>query len=284
MIQIKKRTTDIKSDHFQFRCFKSGFLKACLLVTFLLAPVFTGNVFAQTGPSFVPDRPGYSDATASVDRGHWHLELGGSWLPEQDSTASALLRYGLGKGWELRLTSPTLTQAFPYTDLTGQEINPDLLIGGTLFGSKWAKTFKDFEFSIVAMLGLPLSGTAKAFTPDPLFMTTSQMSHSFNAHLSTGLALKYALTDGYIEGQDVAYAEKLAHLFGMMASLTWSDIGWSMFTQAGAEIYAGTLTPLVGTGLTLRVSQGSQVDFSLDAPLASDGVAARYMMGFTLAW
>lgn len=256
----------------------------CCCSVLMASTLFTLQAAAQLGPSFVPDRPGYADATASVDKRHWHLELGVAHLPEQDTNGSLLLRYGLGKGWELRLSSPTLTQAVPYTDLAGNKVEPELAVGGTLFGGKWAKAFKGFEFSAVTMVGLPVAGTEKAFSPDPLFLTTTQISHSFNSHLSSVLALKYALTDGYIYGQSVAYAEELAHLFGMVGSLVWSNVGWSFFTQAGAELYAGTLTPLVGTGLTFRLSQGSQLDFSIDAPLNSDGPTTKYMMGLTIAW
>ena len=262
----------------------TGILNAFCGLALIASLLFSWEVLAQIGPSFVPDRPSYLDATASVDRGHWHFELGGSYLPEQDSTGSALIRYGLGKGWELRLMSPTLMQESAYTDDTGNKINPDLIIGGTLFGGKWAKAFQEISFSIVTMVGLPLAGTSKAFSPDPLFLTQTQISHEFNTHLSSGLALKYALTDGYIYGQSVAYAEELAHLFGMVGSLVWRDVGWSLFSQAGAEWYAGKLIPLVGTGITFRLSQGSQIDLSLDAPLTDDGPTARYMAGLTLAW
>ena len=259
-----------------------SYLYRCSLL--MVSTLFAWQATAQVGPSFVPDRPSYADATASVDKGHWHLELGVAHLPDQDSNGSLLLRYGLGKGWELRLVSPTLTQALPYTDLAGNKVEPKLAVGGTLFGGKWAKAFKGFEFSAVTMVGLPLAGTSKAFSPDPLFLTTTQISHSFNTYFSSVLALKYALNDGYIYGQSVAYAEELAHLFGMVGSLVWSNVGWAFFTQAGAELYAGTLIPLVGSGLTLRLSQGTQLDFSVDAPLSSDGPTTKYMTGLTIAW
>ena len=272
------------ASHSRLNSTSTGTTKAFYGLALFVSLLFSCEVLAQIGPSFVPDRPSYLDATASVDRGHWHFELGGSYLPEQESTGSALLRYGLGKGWELRLMSPTLMQEPAYTDEMGNEINPDLIVGGTLFGGKWAKAFRETQFSVVTMVGLPLAGTSKAFSPDPLFLTKAQVSHQFNTHLSSGLALKYALTDGYIYGQSVAYAKELAHLFGMVGSLVWSDVGWSFFSQAGAELYAGTLIPLVGTGFTFRLTQGSQIDLSLDAPLTSDGPVARYMMGLTLAW
>ena len=263
-------------------------LRSGLALAFILQLVFLSSATAQVlnvkAPNFVPDRPGYADSTSSVDPGHWHLELGGSWLPSSDRTVSALVRYGLKYGWELRLMTPTLTQVLPYQDVEGNEINPELAVGGTLFGAKWAKHWSRLEFSLVTMVALPITGTSKALTPDPLVSFTSQISHALNERISAGLAFRYALHDGVLHGQEVAYGEELSSLVGLMGSLTWSDVGWSVYTQAGAEVFKDVLTPLVGTGITFRISQGSQVDLSLDAPLSSDGVAPRYMLGFTLSW
>jgi hypothetical protein len=262
-----------------------------LPLTLLLSCALVSQVYAQSslinvglGPSLVPDRPGYADSTASVDPGHWHLELGGSLVPDQDATMTGLVRYGLAYGWELRLMSPTLTHVYPYEGADGVEITPDMAVGGTQFGAKWAKRWARLEWSVVSMVGLPLAGVEKAFTPDALFSLGTQISHSLNRRLAAGLALKYGLHDGFIYGQEVAYGEELTHLFGMVGALTWSEVGYSLFTQAGAELFGEVITPLIGGGTTIRLTRGSQIDLSLDAPLTSEGVTARYMAGLTLSW
>ena len=180
--------------------------------------------------------------------------------------------------------TPTLTHTFPYTDTDGTKVTPDLAAGGTQFGAKWSKHWYRLKFSVVSMVGLPVAGVEKAFTPDPLFSLGSQISHSLNDRLSLGLAMKYALHDGWIYGQEVEYGEELTHLLGLVGALTWSEVGYSLFTQAGAELFGEVITPLVGGGATLRITQGSQIDFSIDAPLSSEGVTPRYMAGATLSW
>lgn len=261
-------------------------LSNCLFVPPIVAKPSTVSPARHPGlgPSLVPDRPGYADSTSSVDHGHWHFELGGVWLPEEEASMVGLLRYGLRYGWELRLMTPTLTHTFPYETIDGSEVTPDLAAGGTQFGAKWSKHWYRVQWSVVSMVGLPVAGVENAFTPDPLVSLGSQISHNMNDRLSVGLAMKYALHDGWIYGQDVAYGEELTHLFGLVGALTWSDVGYSLFTQAGAELYGEVVTPLVGGGTTLRITHGSQVDFSIDAPLSSAGVTLRYMAGLTLSW
>ncbi len=242
------------------------------------------SIVDSEAPLLVPDRPGYADSTSSVDPGHWHMELGGAWRPSEDSTINGILRYGLKYGWELRLMSPTLTQVAPFVGTDGQEVTPELSVGGAQLGAKWAKRWSRIEFSSVLMVGVPVRGAEQALTPDPLVSLGAQISHPLNHKLSTGLAFRYGLQDGSLYGQEVAYGEELTHYLGMVAALSWSEVDWSIFTQAGAEVLGEVVTPLVGGGLTLRISRGSQVDLSMDAPLASDGVNAKYMAGLTLSW
>ena len=241
------------------------------------------SVFSSA-PRLVPDRPSYADATSSVDRGHWHLELGGTWLPQQDASINGLLRYGLGYGWEMRLMSPTALQVFPFESEGGVEVSPDLTLGAAQLGAKWAHHWSRLEFSTVLMIGIPTNSTSVAMSPDPLVSLTTQISHALNQKLSAGLAFKYATLDGLLLGQEVAYAEELGHLFGFVGSITLGEVDWSIFTQAGVELLDSVITPLVGGGFTLRISAHSQLDLSLNAPLTSDGVSARYMGGVTFSW
>lgn len=279
-----KKFCSINLDHYPLSllCLTALITLTLTLPTIVFAESIDGEL--SPPPNLVPDRPGYADATSSVDRGHWHAELGGSWLPNQDATANALFRYGLGRGWELRLMSPTLFQVFPYEIEGGETRSPDLALGGAQLGAKWAHHWPRLEFSSSLMIGIPTNGTSVAMNPDALASLTTQMSHGLNSHLSAGLVFKYAILDGLARGQEVAYAKELGHLMGLVGSLSWGEVDWSIFTQAGVEVLDELVTPLVGAGLTLRVSEGSQVDLSLDAPLAADGVSARYMAGITLSW
>jgi hypothetical protein len=237
------------------------------------------------GFDLVPDRPGYSDSTQTVAPRHWHIELGNSWLIDSDVQIDTLIRYGLARGWELRLRGPTLTQGFA----TSTPIDPDpaeipLAVGGASLGAKWSYQRSKFSSSIVMMVGIPVTGAESALSPDPLFLVKGQLEYPLNDRINIGLTFKSALLDETTPALESAYGEELGGLWGIVGAISWVEIDWSLYAQSGGEIIADTFTPLLGVGGTLRVAHSVQFDLSIDAPLAADGVNPRYGSGITIGW
>lgn len=233
----------------------------------------------------VSDRPGYADATASVSPYHWHIELGTDWTPAESISWGGLVRFGLPRQFELRLATPTFMQDFAVsTPLDPDPATPELALGGASLGTKWSHQWSETSFSTSLMIGLPSQGISRSIYPDRLLSLSAQLSHQLNQKMNTGIAVKYGLVDGTLEAQESQYAEDLDHLFGVVGSIGWQEIDWSLFGQAGAELFGERVTPLIGLGSTLRVSRMIQVDLSLDLLLTEEGVTPHLLSGATIGW
>ena len=134
------------------------------------------------------------------------------------------------------------------------------------------------------MVGIPVTGAETALNPDPLFQLKGQLEYPLNEHIYLGLTFKSALFDETTPALESAYGEELGGLWGLVGALSWVEVDWSLYAQSGGELIVDTLTPLIGVGGTLRLAHSVQLDFSLDAPLAPDGVHPRYGSGITIGW
>jgi hypothetical protein len=113
---------------------------------------------------------------------------------------------------------------------------------------------------------------------------SAQLDYPLNDKISVGLVFKSALLDETTPAVESAYGEELGGLFGLVSSISWSEVDWSLYAQSGAELVVDTLTPLVGIGGTLRVAHSAQLDLSVDAPLGPEELTPRYGAGVTVGF
>lgn len=259
-----------------------------LCPVFLITLLFAPSTILASPPEdriLVPDRPGYALSTWSVLPSHWQIELGTSWAPDFDFGGAALVRYGLASGWELRLGTPTLTQATAEkTSLSSNPTSPPLAVGGTTIGTKWSGAWGINTFSSALMVGIPTSGASQSISPDPLVSLQAQLSRPLNQKVSTGVSIKYALMDHTRPAIDSAYGEEIGQLFGVVGSIKWSEVDWLIFSQAGVELLDDLVTPIVGAGGALRISRHLQLDLSVNTQIKRDGLRERYLAGITAGW
>src|SRR5262245_40443303 len=145
----------------------------------------TGTAFAQTSEPMNPDRPGVSNGASTVGPGRLQIEAGGNvfWDAGDDAfgTVPVALRYGIGKTFELRLESDTVS-------LHG----PDRGVADLFTGVKW--TFHAGTPTLGVMTRIRFPTGSRPFredvvTPDFTLLANVPLGQVWSVEANVALAL-----------------------------------------------------------------------------------------------
>lgn len=236
-----------------------------------------------------PDRPGIADGSTTVGPNRFQIETGvqvefrhdGA---EHDRTIfiPTLLRYGIGKRWELRLEGTT------YTWFTQHD--PD---GGTTHASGLAPTSIGIKYNFI-----DASGTARPSVGAIVRIFPPSGSGDFRTRVTTGdfrIAADWALSDKWELNPNLGVgiyedgANRIYHtgLLAMTLNFNPSKI-LNFFIDTGMQSQEernGKTSIIVDTGVAYIVGHNIQLDFSIGTgaagatpphPFVSAGFSERF--------
>ena len=241
-----------------------------LSITFLLSP---GAARSQesTRPPIATDRPGLLLSSPTVGRGVFQLELG---LPsvvlaesgETDVRATsvvALLRYGIGDDFELRLGGPLFNEV--RTDFgpfrTTDEGYGDLEVGAKwrVFGNEGARP----AFALIPSVILP-TGEEGFSAEDPVYQLNTMSEWGF----SRGWGL--SVLAGYLNGP--AGGDRYSQeTFAVLVSRTLAGV-WNVYGETArivTDLDGADDSAFLGAGVKYLVSNDFQLDLSFDRGITS---------------
>lgn len=255
------------------------FIALCVLLLF-----FPGAAFAQ---AIVTDRPGILFSSLTVGRGVFQTELG---LPQVTLTESggtrfrttslaALLRYGIGDSFELRLGSPVYTKT--HIDF-GAFDDSASGYGDLEVGAKWHLLDNHGgqpSFALIPSVILPTG--EDGFTADDPVYQLNAMSEWTLAN-GWGIGALAGVLNGP-SGGDRYYQETFALAAGRsLPSPAWSAYGEVAYVATDLDGAADSA--FAGGGVKYLVSNDVQLDLSFDRGLTDDspdwllglGLSARF--------
>lgn len=222
-----------------------------------------------------PDRPGFADSTRTVPPGHVEIEAGVRGSFESEATdiqaPSLLVRVGLVKHLELRVTAPDIVLPIPSG---GSDLNAG--VNDMVFGIKLAGGVGDsFEVSMIPFFSIP-TGTEGQSTRG----VDGGLELNFQVAATDNLAIGWNVIAGYENHTDLD-----EHVFNAGAGVS---LGYSFNNAFGAFIESyvqyekgGKAQPSVAGGVTYLLSETFQLDLSggtgltddAEGPYVSAGVA-----------
>lgn len=257
------------------------------LCTLLLSPA--GALLGQeSAPSpIVTDRPGILFSSLTVDRGVFQAELG---LPSvtldesggtevRSATAAALLRYGLGGGWELRLGAPLYTET---RIETGGTRSTGHGYGDVEVGAKWHlvdNRGRKPSLALIPSVILP-TGQDGFSAEDPVYQLNAMaewtLANGWGIGALVGLLNGPAGGGRYDQGTFALAAGR------SLPSPAWSAYGELAYVATGLD--GASDSAFAGGGVKYLASPNFQLDLSFDRGLTGDspdwlfgfGVAARF--------
>ena len=228
-------------------------LPGAMLVVFAMTVPARG----QTPDPMNPDRPGVSNGASTVGAGRLQVEIGGNvfWDQGDDAfdTLPIALRYGIGKAFELRLESDTVS-------IHGHDRGvADLVVGG-----KWTFHAGNPVLGLMVRARVPTGSRAfreEAVTPDFTLLANVPLGQKWSVEANVALAvLPVAGEDRiaqwtYAETVGAAVTPKL-QLFGELASI-------------GAGTRNGPRQVLTDTGMAYAPKNDLVFDLDVIAGLSS---------------
>jgi hypothetical protein len=257
-----------------------------VLSLFLLS--FAGPVLAQeTASPIVTDRPGFVFSSLTVGRGAFQYELGlpSVFLDESEgarvrsTSLGAVLRYGIGDDFELRLGAPLFTDV--QTDF-GPFRQTDRGYGDLEVGAKWHLLDNQGarpSFALIPSVTLP-TGEAGFSAEDPVY----QLSAVAEWTLASGWGV--GAIAGFLNGPSAGgrYGQET---LGLSVGRTLPSPAWTAYGEA-AHVVTGLEgaadSSFLGAGVKYLVSNNFQLDLSFDRGLTDDspdwlfglGLSARF--------
>jgi hypothetical protein len=229
-------------------------------------------------PPLLTDRPDFTESAAVVPDGDWQVELGLEWSSQSDGQGLvlplALLRYGLGAGFELRLGLPSVQFGWPKQAVATTDLSPIEL------GTKFVHVLSESaSIGILPFVRLPLE---------------SEQYSSLGAGVGVKLLWAVGLTDWLGLGgnfglifaglgaarPDRLYQASVSLGFGLSDSL-------GLFLEAFTEIAEGqpeSAPANLDGGLTWLVLDLLQLDLSVGMDLRAAPEAVFGGLGLSYRW
>lgn len=220
-----------------------------------------------TRPPIATDRPGILLSSPTVGRGVFQYEIGlpSAVLNESGDTSVrstsvvALLRYGIGDGFELRLGGPLFNEI--RTDFgpfrTTDDGYGDLEVGAKwhVFGNEGARP----SFALIPSVILP-TGEQGFSAEDPVYQLNTMSEWGF----PRGWGL--SILAGYLNGPSGGdrYDQET---FAVLVSRTLSSGLWNIYGEAAqivTDLDGADDSAFLGAGVKYLVSNDFQLDLSFD--------------------
>ena len=233
-----------------------------------------GAALAQETASsaMVTDRPGLLFSSSTVGPGAFVVELG---VPQvtlvEDSDVKvrltslvALLRYGVGRNFELRLGAPVYNKLHAES---GPFHDDESGFGDVEVGAKWHlldNAGSRPSFALIPSVILP-TGDDQFSAGDPVYQLNAMAEWTLPKNWSAGALV------GVLNGPDGDgryYQETVGLSAGQQMSKAWSAYGEAVYAATGLE-GAGD-SAFLGAGIKYLVADDLQLDLSFDRGLTGD--------------
>ncbi|MFO7523966.1 MAG: transporter [Ignavibacteriaceae bacterium] len=234
-------------------------MKLFVLVCFIYL-MFTSDIFSQTNPDLITDRPDKTESASVVPQGTLQIESGFEYFSDNSideveiksfSIAGTLFRYGLFKNTELRLGGSFLSQKIESNSIS------NVVSGLTdfMFGAKYEFINDHHSIPDIAlMLHFFLPAGAKVFKPTK---TEPQVILSLAKGIDESLDLGVNLGS-----QHNSEEENLFYFYTLAAGFGITDT-FGLFIEIYSEILSNS-SPLImaGAGFTYMLLYNLQLDIS----------------------
>jgi hypothetical protein len=218
----------------------------------------TGTAFDQTSEPMNPDRPGVSNGASTVGAGRLQIEAGGNvfWDAGDDAfgTVPVAVRYGLGKVFELRLESDTVS-------LHG----PDRGVADLFAGMKW--TFHAGHPTLGFMTRVRFPTGSRPFregvvTPDFTLLANLPLGQVWSVEANVALAVPRP------EGSDDRIAQ-WTYAATVAAAVTAKLQAFAELSSLGADTRDGPRQGLADAGVACAVKDNLVLDVDVIVGLTS---------------
>jgi hypothetical protein len=239
--------------------------EAAVLVAFLL----TASGAGADDDTIVTDRPGYGESADVVSSRRVQVETGLAWTRVSDDATlfdlpQALVRVGLGRSLEVRLTAPDWLRAGgPGGTASGWS--------DTALGVKWHLAWRGNDFALRGTLYLGMGSLGfsdRHAEPEAALSWSREMSHRWSLSATLGVR-HFRPLGGTLFSPSVSVGCSLGSRVG-----TFVEYG------AGLENGLGPVHAL-DHGYTWLVGPDAQVDFSLGVGLSTAAPDFFVALGFS---
>lgn len=236
----------------------------------------------QPVPELITDRPDFTESAASVPDGFVQVEFGAEFANDEAGQALslplALVRWGLGGGFELRFGIPSLLATWPADDVEVGVSQTDL---GTLeLGAKYVyKLSEAAAIGVIPYVAVPLKGDQY----DSLGVALgAKLVWAVDATdwLSVGGNFGLAFIGLGAQTEDREYSASLAFGFATTDSL---GLFLEVFTEF-AETFSDEAPVFVDGGLTFLASERFQADVYVGMDLRHAPEAVFAGLGGSYLW
>ncbi len=243
------------------------------MLSLIIAALPVGAAWGQeTESPIATDRPGLLLSSPTVGRGVFQVELG---LPSvvlnesgetdvRSTSVVALLRYGVGDNFELRLGAPVFNEV--RTDF-GPFHTTDRGYGDLEAGAKWRVFTNEGArpaFALIPSVVLP-TGEDGFSAEDPVYQLNTMSEWSWTG--SWGLSV----LAGYLYGPS-AYGRYDQETFAVLVSRSLPSTAWNVYGEAAYVLTGldGTDdSSFLGAGVKYLVTSDFQLDLSFDHGLTN---------------
>lgn len=206
---------------------------------------------AQESNPIATDRPTQSAGSLVVPKGNVLIEYG--YLREKSSGltsltfANVLVRMGILKGVELRVTQNYLQQKFAVADNKVNGLSP------TTIGTKVHLVEENGIVPQMSVIGqVTLTNGANSFSPnDPIPEVRFNFSNTLSKRVSLGYNLAMAFPEG---GSQTFYTMVIGYAFAP---------GWTFFAEPYGSFFDGNADHRFDTGIIYLVKDNLQFDVSV---------------------
>ena len=256
-----------------------------VLIVLMMAALPAGAARGQeTEPPIATDRPGILFSSPTVGRGVFQVELGlpSVLLNESGETGVrsisvvALLRYGIGDDFELRLGAPVFNEV--QTDF-GPFRTTDRGYGDLEAGAKWRVFTNEGArpaFALIPSVILP-TGEEGFSAGDPAYQLNTMSEWGWTG--GWGLSVLAAYLNG--PSGEGRYSQET---FAVLVSRSLPSTAWNVYGEAAhvlTDLDGADDSSFLGAGVKYLVSNDVQLDLSFDRGL-TDG-SPDWLFGLGLA-
>jgi outer membrane putative beta-barrel porin/alpha-amylase len=228
-------------------------LAATLALALVVAPAG-----AQTSDPMNPDRPGVSNGASTVGAGRLQVEIGGNvFWDEGDKAFDTLpvaVRYGVGKAFELRLESDTVS-------IHG----PDRGVADLFAGVKWTFHAGNPMLGLMARARFPTGSRAfrgDAVTPDFTLLANVPLGQTWSVEANVALAVQP------VAGEDDRIAQWI-YAATVGAAVTSKLQAFAELSSIGADTRNGPRQALADAGIAYALKDDLVLDLDVIAGLSS---------------